>query len=861
MRTVLAVPVGGLLVGAAVGARWPGVPPPVLVAMLVGWTLLAVHAGRVRQPGLIAVAACGAFAVGGALLAADRWHDVWRPSLRVLWDAAADDARADAALHGRRPPVDEGAVLAVVGRLRTDASVSPNGTVSIALDVLWAGRAEGPPERAASTPVDGGVLLTVLGTQGPARADQWRAGRTIRTTADLRRVARYMDPAVPDFERIQARRGVTLVGSVKSAALVDVVAPGSWLDERAADIRAFTRRAVADVVVPWSPRAAAIVLAIVIGDRSNLEQAVETRLQEAGTYHVLAISGGNIAILAALTLWGFRMAGVLGRTAMLVAAAGLLAYGKVAMGGASVDRAVLMAVVYFVGRAWDLRAAPTHALVLAAGVLVLRDPLSVADASALLTFGATAGIMAAGALVDLSRLPRVAAAACSMFVASAAAEAALLPVAATLFARVTFAGLVLNFGAIPLMAVAQVAGMVLVPLWGFWPDAARAVGWFAFVGAEGLVRTADLVDLAPWLTWRVSAPPLWLTGVYYAGLVAAWTLWTQRSSPSGPSSSARARPPVWRAAAACACLAAVGVLVPGLFDGRLRGDGHLHVTFIDVGQGDAALVRFPHGSTMLVDAGGLPGSGSFDIGERVVAPVLRSSGVHRLDALVLSHGDADHIGGASAVVREFRPWDIWDGVPVPTHLPSRRLHDAAQASAIRWTTLQRDDEIEIDGVQVRVPGPPRPDWERQDVRNDDSVVLDLRYGDVSVVFTGDIGSGAEADIAPRIGRAPLRILKVPHHGSQTSSSAAFVRALRPDVAVISAGRANGFGHPSASVLARYEAAGTTVLRTDLDGAVSVDTDGSSVRVHTHTGREFRLRTSPSVPAQHPMRGASETTRR
>ena len=839
---VLAVPVGGLLVGAAVGVRWPDVPAPLLVAMLVGWTLLAAHAGRVAQSGLIAVAACGAFAVGGTLLAADRWHDVWRPSLRVLWDAAAEDARADDALHGRRRPVDDTAALVVVGRLRTDASVSPSGTVSLAVDVSWAGRPGPGAQEAASTPVDGGVLLTVLGSQGPLRVAEWRAGRTLRTTADFRRVARYLNPAVPDFERIQARRGVTLVGSVKSAALVDLVAQGSWLDERAAEVRAVTRRAVADAVAPWSPRSAAIVSAIVIGDRSNLDDEVETRLQEAGTYHVLAISGGNIAILAALTLWLFRMAGVLGRTAMLVAAGGLLAYGKVVMGGASVDRAVLMAVVYFLGRAWDLRAPPLQALVLAAGVLVVRDPLSVADASALLTFGATAGIMAAGAAVDLSRLPRLVAAMCSMLVASAAAEAALLPVAATLFARVTFAGLVLNFGAIPLMAVAQVAGMALVPLWAVWPEAAHMVGWFAFVGAEGLVRTADLVTLAPWLTWRVPAPPLWLVAAYYASLATAWWLWTRRSS-SAAASGARTVGRAGLAASMCGVGAALAILAPGLLDWRARGDGRLHVTFIDVGQGDAALVRFPRGSTMLVDAGGLPGSGSFDIGERVVAPVLRASGVRRLDALVLSHGDADHIGGAPAVVREFLPWDIWDGVPVPRHRLSRQLHDASQASGIRWTTLRREDAIEIDGATLRVLGPPRPDWERQDVRNDDSVVFELRYGDVSVVFTGDIGTEAEAGIVPLVERAPFRVLKVPHHGSQTSSGAAFVRALRPDVAVISAGRSNGFGHPSVSVLARYDAAGATVFRTDRDGAVFLDTDGVEASVSSVAGGRLVARAS------------------
>src|SRR5207253_357307 len=143
------------------------------------------------------------------------------------------------------------------------------------------------------------------------------------------------------------------------------------------------------------------VTAIVLGDRTGLDDEVERRLQEAGTYHVIAISGGNIAILAAVTLAAFRIVGLFGRAAMISAAIGLVAYGYLVGGGASVDRATLVALVYFLGRAWDMRGPPLHALVLVAGILTLVDPLSIVDPASLLTFGATAAIVVAAPAVGL----------------------------------------------------------------------------------------------------------------------------------------------------------------------------------------------------------------------------------------------------------------------------------------------------------------------------------------------------------------------------------------------------------------------------------------------------------------------------
>ena len=272
----------------------------------------------------------------------------------------------------------------------------------------------------------------------------------------------------------------------------------------------------------------------------------------------------------------------------------------------------------------------------------------------------------------------------------------------------------------------------------------------------------------------------------------------------------------------------------------LRGDGRLHVTFIDVGQGDAAFVRFPRGATLLVDAGGLAPGSTFDIGDRVVAPVLRDAGVRRLDYVTLTHGDPDHIGGARPILREFRPAEVWEGIPVPRFEPLRALHDQAQALGLRWWNVKAGDRLAVDDVDVVVWHPPPADWERQRVRNDDSIVIELRWRDVSMLLTGDIGRAVEKGLEAQVLPAPMRIVKVPHHGSLTSSTVEFLRAIAPRVAVISAGRGNHFGHPAPEVVERYRDVGAEIFRTDRDGAVFVDTDGRSMEVRTFTGRKVRI---------------------
>jgi competence protein ComEC len=249
---------------------------------------------------------------------------------------------------------------------------------------------------------------------------------------------------------------------------------------------------------------------------------------------------------------------------------------------------------------------------------------------------------------------------------------------------------------------------------------------------------------------------------------------------------------------------------------------------------------------MLVDAG--TASGTFDVGDRIVTPALWALGIRHLEWLAFTHPDLDHIGGAASVLATFRPREIWEGVPVPTDPKRSALEAAAGARRVPWREVRRGDVLQTGGVTVEVLNPPVPDWERRRTRNDDSIVLRLRYGEAEFLLTGDIGEAVEPALGVEGERPPLRVLKVAHHGSRTSSSDAFVRAYGPSVALVSVGRNNVFGHPAREVLGRFEGRGSRVFRTDRDGALIVETDGRLIRVRTWTGGTWTVVVARAPPA-------------
>ncbi len=264
--------------------------------------------------------------------------------------------------------------------------------------------------------------------------------------------------------------------------------------------------------------------------------------------------------------------------------------------------------------------------------------------------------------------------------------------------------------------------------------------------------------------------------------------------------------------------------------GRVWAQGEMAATFFACGQGEAALLETPGGRRILLDGGPLDPDGGFDAGRDILVPWLKSRGVERLDWVVVSHPHLDHFGGLGAVLEEFPVSVLCDAGDEGGAPEYAALLEAAERKGVTRRIARSGDLLGWDpALEVRVLGPPSPFLGKN--VNDNSLVIQVRFGDVSWLFTGDIEKEAEYDLVIRHGSAlRSRILKVPHHGARTSSTPEFLEQVRPEAAVVSFGRRNPFGHPSQRVLERYRGRGTDLFLTGAQGHVRIVADGKTYRV-------------------------------
>ena len=738
-----------------------------LAAVALG---LAAWAGLGR--GAFLALGGAALALGAAAAAVERLELESRPLSRKL----AAGSLADGAHE-------------VIGTLRGDAE-ERDGRLAFVLDV------ESVLVRGRRKPAAGRIRVEVGGEAAKPRlldADRVAAWMTLRPASD-------------------AGDGLAGFGYSKSARLVEPLLASGRHPVRRLTARLRARaRAVFERAMPAGTERG-LVRAMVLGDRSEIDDATAEAFKASGTYHVLALSGAQVALLAALLSSGLRR---LRAGPWIEAGATTLAifgYAGFVGGDLPIARAALMAAAVLVGRALEVDADASNLLGFAAIVLLAYQPSSAADVGFQLSFGATLGILAF--VAPLTRgVPRLPLRLDLAIAASVAAQCALAPLLAGHFHRVAPAAILLNVAAVPLSAAVLLAGfgvLALAPL-----GASGVAGGLAWAAARALRLSGDLGPAADWLDVRVPAPALAVLALHVAGL--GLVLRGQRLHG------------LLAVAAAHAALV-LGPLVP-------PADGRLHLTVIDVGQGDGLLLRSPSGRAIVVDAGGSR-DGHFDPGERRVAPVLWREGVRRIDALVVSHAHPDHAGGVAFLLRAFRVESAWEGPAVPRDPTWQRLDAALGAAGVRRLTAFRGARLDWDGARLSVLGPAPPPGPPPRVRNEDSLVIDVRFGEVHLLLTGDVTGAAERGLR----LPPALVLKVPHHGSRTSSSASLVDATRPRLAIVSAGARNPFGHPHPEVLERYGRAGALVLRTGRDGSVHVATDGRRVWVRAAgEGQERRIR--------------------
>ena len=654
-------------------------------------------------------------------------------------------------------------------------------------------------------------------------------GDRLRFSARLREPTDLANPGLPDGRLRTRAAGIQAVASVASPArfTVDAGAGHSGLGMRRA--AAAARQAMRAAITARVPgRSGDFLRTAVLGDRGGIDDVVEAGFRAAGATHVLSVSGLHLAAVAALFFFSIRRGlGWVPRLPLHVnvaAGAAALAIPAVAfytmLTGEAVAtvRSALMASVALVALIVGRAASAPSTLAAAALCLLAASPLVLFDVSFQLSFASVAGIALLARFSGRAPAGRRASVAGKVVrwlarfgAATAAATVATAPLVAHHFGEIAPAAPLGNLALVPLVELLVVPlGLAGSALAALWPSAGAplltAAGWAA--GAALAIAEA-FRGAAP--VWLVRFPNILETAAFTA--CGASLL-----SAVGTTRPWRAR---WLVLAGTAFAIAAGSLL--IRDLARQWSRDLRITFLDVGQGDAALVEAPGGRTLLIDGGGTL-DGSFDPGERVVEPFLRARGITRLDMVALSHPHPDHMNGLHRVFERFAVDELWTSGDDGRNPEYGKLVENASSrgtrrpvpAAIRWGDVIIEPLGPWLGDEI---GPP-PGTSV----NDASLVLRVSYAGRTVLFTGDLEADGEAELVGRAaagGSAAADVLKVPHHGSRTSSTTELVDVVMPRLAVISLGHRNRFGFPHPEVLRRYDERTVPVLRTDRDGAVTV----------------------------------------
>jgi competence protein ComEC len=686
-------------------------------------------------------------------------------------------------------------------------------------------------------------------------------GQRVEVAARVRRPHNYGNPGAFDYAGWLSRQEIYWTASGAAADLqVLPGACGSRFQKTVMDLRQAALSRI-ERLFPDSYQAG-MMQAILIGQSYQLQKVWTEDYRSTGTFHALVISGTHVAVLAAFFLFCLRICFVPQPVALTLTALAAWLYALVTGWQTPCVRSAAGLTLFLIAGYFYRRKRPLNLLAAVAIVYLLLDPRQLFDASFQLTFlavgflgafavpliEATTGPLARGlsglrdTARDLHLPPRVAQFRIEMrllaralrapdlaitaparvvfFVYEVVAVSAVVQLGLALpmivyFHRLGISGLSANAFVVPIMSIVVPAGFMAI--FTGWHWIASLVGVLLSFSQKVVAWHASIEP-----NWRVPAPPGWLAVAIAAAFVAA--------------SVARGRRA--RIASGLALAVVLSLLFAHPFPPRVRR-GELEITAIDVGQGDSLLIVFPDGRRMLLDGGGIATYGrqsrpQIDIGEDVVAPYLWDRGLRSIDVVALSHAHEDHIGGLPALVSDFHPAELWTGA-TPDSPSWRALCAKAAQSHTRIRPLAAPARFAFGGAEVEVLGPPADYRPSETPKNNDSLVLCLRFGRHAFLLPGDAEKQIEWDMLDRHALPRLDVLKVAHHGSKTSSTEEFLNAVSPAFAIVSAGFENSYGHPNPDVLTRLERHRAVVLRTDLDGLVTVRSDGRKLSVWTNNG--------------------------
>lgn len=685
-------------------------------------------------------------------------------------------------------------------------------------------------------PIKGRLILYL---KGRPRV-QLSCGDRLLWMGGLHSIVNFKNPGAFDFENYMALKDIYLRGWVSDPRLLVVIGRSGpslagFIEDVRAQIQGFLDSRA-------SPLTASLYKALIIGERGSIPKPIGEAFAKAGVNHLLAISGlhmGMVALAAYALILGLikrfpylllRFSSF--RIAALFSIPVVLFYGAISGMSPPSVRAMIMVFVFlmatFLRRQWDIY----NNLAIAIWVILIFSPRTLYAASFQLSVMAVLAIIflyprwqnwTGNSKVDalarlrtppspvFNRLRQV-------FGISAIAILGTAPIVAYYFYRLSLVGLVTNAIVVPLVGtLALPLGLVSVGLMPFSLTLADAFLQLGSLVLTAVVKVTDFFAAWPMASVWVFRPRLWEILLFYIGI---WLL----------ALAYRRRAFRW-CGLVCLSLIFAGELAGGYIRGHSR---ELQITFLDVGQGNAALVQFPGGKNMIIDGGGTY-AGQFDIGERVVAPFLRTKGIRTIDYLVLTHPHPDHLGGMVFLLENFKVREVWtNGDSVEADIFGQ-WQGLISRSSITHREFKRGGRhtFNINGVVVDIYGPAGdtgPGGVQDVLLNRRSLVLRLGYGRRHFLLPGDIDAYRESELL-REGRIlKSDVLLSPHHGSKTSSTVPFIKAVDPEAVVFSVGRFNRFFFPHQDVVKRYRKAGCSIYQTDREGAVTCLTDGCFLRI-------------------------------
>jgi len=613
----------------------------------------------------------------------------------------------------------------------------------------------------------------------------------------------------------------------------------SWRDH----IRQFLEREA-------NPLSSGIAKALVLGEQGDIPEEVKEHFISTGIAHLLAISGDHLGIVALLSfsllIWIMKRSEFLLLTidvkkwAAALTLPCLLLYTFIAGGGISVIRATIMVITFFLSVLFNRERNLLHTLALAAFLILIFSPPSLFDVSFQLSFLAVLSILylvphilqglkqeGIPLLPKTSWKENILKYIMLSLLVTGVAILGTAPFVALHFNRFSPIGFFTNLLFIPWVGFLMVPLSLVASLFSFffYPFATLLIhinDWIALI----LIKVVAFFASIPYASLFLSTPTVFEIILYYLLLFSAVHLRKRK----------------WiRYIFVGLCLVFALDLAFWNFKDLFQKD--LQFTFIDVGHGDSILVEFPGGKRMLIDGGGLY-EDRFDIGKNVIAPFLWKKKIRRIDTLVLTHPDPDHLKGLIFIASQFSIGRFWDNGYQAESEPYFQLKKILVERKIKTQSLDEETLPQmISGVEISVLNPST--WKAtqrkaQNLRdlNNSSLVMKLRFKNVSVLLVGDIGKEAEGRVLRK--GYPIRadILKIPHHGSSSSSSPLFLERVKPTYAILSVGERNIGRLPHPEVMKRYLQLGSRILRTDKHGAITVMTDGENIEVKTFLKGEF-----------------------